>query len=143
MAKKVDNTNAKKVKKPVKQEEKALNPNAFENKNDLVKLYVYTVIVNLSVGRNVEKLMQNLGSSIQFTNIGRGTASKEILNILGVPDDTKAVVHAIVNEDRLEDIQRELTIFFAANKKNRGIGFAIPFSSIEGVRIYKYLTQTM
>jgi len=143
MAKKVDNTNAKKVKKPVKQVEKALNPNAFENKNDLVKLYVYTVIVDLSVGRNVEKLMQNLGSSIQFTNIGRGTASKEILNILGVPDDTKAVVHALVNEDRLEDIQRELTIFFTANKKNRGIGFAIPFSSIEGVRIYKYLTQTM
>lgn len=143
MAKKVIKEATKKTKKPSKQEEKALNPNAFENKVDLMKLYVYTVIVDLSVGRNVEKLMQNLGSSMQFTNIGRGTASKEILNILGVPDDTKAVVQALVTEDKLEDIQRELTIFFAANKKNRGIGYAIPFSSVEGVRIYKYLTQTM
>lgn len=143
MAKKVIKEATNKTKKPSKQEENALNPNAFENKVDLIKLYVYTVIVDLSVGRNVEKLMQNLGSSMQFTNIGRGTASKEILNILGVPDDTKAVVQALVTEDKLEDIQRELTIFFAANKKNRGIGYAIPFSSVEGVRIYKYLTQTM
>lgn len=80
---------------------------------------------------------------MQFTHIGRGTASKEILNVLGVPDDTKAIINAIISEDHLADMQNELTIFFAANKKNRGIAFAIPLSSLIGVRIYKYLSQTM
>jgi len=141
--KKVESVTSKTVKKVSNSVKKATNSKRFEDKADLAKLYNYVIIVDLAVSRSVEKLVGNLGSSMQFTHVGRGTASKEILNVLGVPDDTKAIINAIVSEDHLADMQNELTIFFAANKKNRGIAFAIPLSSLIGVRIYKYLSQTM
>lgn len=118
-------------------------PKAFEEKPDLAKLLLLIVVVDISVSKNVEKLLQNLGSSMQFTHNGRGTASKEILNVLGVVDNSKGVVNAVINEDLFDDIKKELSIFFAASKKNRGIAFTIPFSSVVGVRIYKYLSQTI
>lgn len=114
----------------------------FEEKPDLEKLYLVVVVVDLAVSKSVEKLMQNQGSSMQFIHNGRGTASREILNVLGVVDNSKGVVNAVISEGKLEDLNRELAVFFAASKKNRGIAFTIPFSSIQGVRIYKYLTQT-
>ena len=128
---------SKKDAKTVKKEAK------FEDKPDIRRLYLVIIVVDIGVSKSVEKLMQDVGSSMQFTHNGRGTASKEILNILGMVDNTKGVVNAVISEDRLDDVKRELSIFFAASKKNRGIAFTIPFTSVEGVRIYKYLTQTI
>ena len=115
----------------------------FEDRPELKKIYLVIIVVDIGVSKSVEKLMQELGSSMQFTHNGRGTASKEILNILGVVDNSKGVVNAVISEDRLDDVKRELNIFFAASKKNRGIAFTVPFTAIEGIRIYKYLTQTI
>ena len=131
------------VKKVFKTEKKEAKPKAFEEKPDLEKLYLYIVIVNAGVGRTVEKLMQNLGSSMQFTHVGRGTAPKEILNIMGIADNSKAIVNAVIGQDKLSTVKEELEIFFAASKKNRGVAFAVPFSAVKGVRMYKYLTQTI
>lgn len=115
----------------------------FEDKPDLKQLFMVTAIVDVGVSKIVERLMQECGSSIQFTHNGQGTAPREILNILGVVDNKKGVVNGIFSEDHLEDIKRELSIFFAASKRNRGIAFTVRLTSIEGVRIYKYLTQTL
>ena len=131
------------VKKVFKNKKKDVKNKPFEEKSDLEKLYLYIIIVDLPLGRTVEKLMQNIGSSMQFTHLGRGTASKEILNILGITDDSKAIVNAVVSESKLSTVKEELQIFFAASKKNRGVAFAIPFSAVKGVRMYKYLTQTI
>lgn len=130
------------VKKVVKPEKKPAKQPLFETKPDLEKLYLLIAVVDIGVSKSVEKLMQHAGSSMQFTHNGRGTAPKEILNVLGVVDNTKGVVNAVLSESKVETAIHELEIFFAASKKNRGIAFTIPFASIEGVRIYKYLTQT-
>lgn len=133
----------KNIKNAANSKKNDTKPKAFEDKPNLSKLVLVVVVVDLGISKSVEKLLQNLGSSMQFTHNGRGTASKEILNVLGVVDNSKGVVNAVINEDRWDDVKKELSIFFAAFKKNRGIAFTIPFSSVVGVRIYKYLSQTM
>lgn len=133
----------KNIKNAANSKKNDTKPKAFEDKPNLSKLVLVVVVVDLGISKSVEKLLQNLGSSMQFTHNGRGTASKEILNVLGVVDNSKGVVNAVINEDRWDDVKKELSIFFAASKKNRGIAFTIPFSSVVGVRIYKYLSQTM
>ena len=132
-----------KLKKTAKSTKKEVKPKAFEEKSDLEKLYLYVVVVEQSVANTVLKLLQNLGSSAQFVHNGRGTAPNEVLGILNATDNRKAIINAFVSEDRLTTIQEELSIFFKVGKKNRGIGFAIPLSSIQGIRMYKYLTQTI
>jgi len=133
----------KNIKKSANSKKNDTKLKAFEDKPNLSRLVLVVVVVDIGVSKSVEKLLQNLGSSMQFTHNGRGTASKEILNVLGVVDNSKGVVNAVINEERWEDIKNELSIFFAASKKNRGIAFTIPFSSVVGVRIYKYLSQTI
>lgn len=132
----------KTIKKAVKHDKKDTKPKLFEEKPDLQKLYLYIIVVDRGVSETVIRLLQNIGSSAQFLHNGRGTAPKEILNVLGAVDNKKSVINAFVSEDKLESTKEELEIFFIANKKNRGIGFAIPLSSLQGIRMYRYLTQT-
>lgn len=130
----------KKVRNKVK---KPTNPTAFEDRDDVQRLYLYIVIVNVGIGDDVISLLQSLGSSMQFTHIGTGTAPDSLKTILGVNDASKEIIHAFIKEKDLDIVTAELNAFFMAAIKNRGVGFAIPMSSLMGVRAYKYLTQTM
>ena len=141
--KKSNNTISSKLKNVVKSKKKTVKPKAFEEKSDIQKLYLFTVVVEQAVAKTVLKLLQDLGSSAQFIHNGRGTAPSEIVNMLNAAETKKAVINAFVSEDKLQIVQEELNIFFKVNRKNRGIGFAIPLSSIQGIRMYKYLTQTI
>ena len=142
-SKKIGTVMAKTFKKVSKSVKKEVKPKLFEERSDIKKLYLYVVIVDLGLEKTIERLLQNLGSSVQFTHLARGTASGDILRVIGATNNQKAYINAIVSEDILSDVQRELAVLFAVTKKNRGIGFAIPFTSIEGVKMYKYLTQTI
>lgn len=122
-----------------KVEEKA---KPFEETPGLQKIYLYIIVVDQGVANAVEKLLQDCGSSAQFTHNGRGTAPRDIYNILNVVEDKKAVINAFVCEDKLEETRNELDAFFRENKKNKGVGFAIPLSALQGIRTYKYMTQT-
>ena len=135
---------SRKSKRTLKKKEKETKNDAkFEEKPDLKRLFVIVIVVDQGISKAVEKYVQDLGSTVQFTFSGKGTASTDLLNIMGAVDNTKGVVHAIINEDKLENAMNEIGLFFNESKKNRGVAFAIPFRSIEGVRLYKYLTQTI
>ena len=136
------NNVANKIRKATKSRKNDAKPKRFEEKPDLQKLYMYIVIVDQGISKTVEKLLQNIGSSAQFIHNGRGTAPKEIYSVLGAVDNKKAVINAFVSEEKINEVREELEIFFKASKKNRGVGFAIPLSSLQGIRMYRYLTQT-
>lgn len=133
---------AETIKKAVKAPKNIVKPKPFEERTDLQKLYIFVIVVEQSVANTVLKLLLNLGSSAQFVHNGRGTAPSEVLGMLNATDDRKAIINAFVSEDRLPEIREELNIFLRTSRKNRGIAFAIPLSSIQGIRMYKYLTQT-
>ena len=141
-ATKKPNKVAETIKKAVKAPKNIVKPKPFEERTDLQKLYIFVIVVEQSVANTVLKLLLNLGSSAQFVHNGRGTAPSEVLGMLNATDDRKAIINAFVSEDRLPEIREELNIFLRTSRKNRGIAFAIPLSSIQGIRMYKYLTQT-
>ena len=144
--KKADNKEHKiveKIKRAVKPPKKQVESKRFEDRGDLEKILLVTIVVEQNVADNVLKMLQNLGSSAQFVHNGRGTAPSEISGVLNANINNKAVINAFVGEDKLHDIEEELDAFFKVGKKNRGIAFAVPLSSIQGIRMYKYLTQTI
>ena len=149
-------------KKPSKKEEKNNNPVAstvkkvvdtvkpkkvkeakFEEKKDLDKLYVYFTIVNAGVAESVVKVFEDMGCSTAFIQNGIGTASEEVRKALHIQDSRKEVVISIIRESRLEDIEKELAAFFLAAKRNKGVAFATKMDAIQGVRLYKFLSQTL
>ena len=107
------------------------------------KLSLFITIVGKGQAQPIICLFERGGSSAQFIQRGEGTASKEIYSILGVEDNDKDIVFSFISQDKIPDIKTELNAFFLANKKNRGIGFSIPLSSIIGVRVYQFLANTV
>ena len=112
------------MKKNVKQSE------SFEKTNDIKKLSLYVTIVNKGQANAVISLFQKMGSSLQFVQVGNGTANKNVLDILGIEDNAKEVVFCVIKKDLVNDAKRELEAFFVASKKNKGIGFAIDLTTL-------------
>ncbi len=118
------------------------NKTASEN-NETAKLKLFVTIVNKGLADPVAKLFQSAGSSAQFIERGNGTASKEIRDILGIEDTSKDIIFAIITEERAQEVKPDLQAFFKANKYNKGIGFIIPMTSLIGVKLYQFLTDSL
>lgn len=142
----------KKVEKPVKEvapkkakkkESPKKEDSAFETRSDIKKLVLYTVIVPRGQGENIIRIFKANKSSAQFVQYGEGTASNAIRDILGSEDTKKDIVYSLIREDVVPDIKKELDVYFIASKRNRGIAYTISLTSIVGVKLYKFFTQTV
>lgn len=118
-------------------------PEAFDKSNDIKKLSLFITIVPKNQGDAVSKIFQRIGTSAQFIQRGEGTATKAIRDILGIEDNGKDIVFTLIKQDSIPDAKVEIEAFFAASKRNKGIGFTIPLTSVAGVKIYKFLTNTL
>lgn len=113
----------------------------FEETADLKKLCLFVTIVNNGLSSPIVKLFEHNGCSAQFIEHGEGTATRQVLDILGVEDTRKDVVFSFIKEESKEDIKQELEAFFAINKKNKGIAFSIPMTSVIGIKVYQFLAN--
>ena len=75
--------------------------------------------------------------------MGEGTATKQVRSILNIEDNSKEIIYSFLREEFVEDFKNELDAYFASSKRNAGIAFTIDLSTIVGVKLYKFLTQTV
>lgn len=116
-------------------------PKKVEDSADFKKLTTFVTIVNRGLASPITKIFESYGCSAQFIQRGRGTAVKEIRDILGIEDTSKDVIFSIIREEVVEDVKTELAAFFLASKHNKGIAFSIPMSSMIGVKVYQFLAN--
>ena len=85
---------------------------------------------------------RNRQVEVGAVSLGKGTASGEVLDYLGLEAAEKAVILSIVTDSTWEilkkDLQRELQIDIPGS----GIAFTIPLSSIGGKRELRFLTDS-
>lgn len=114
-----------------------------QNSSEQKKLSMFVTIVNKGQGNFVLKLFESEGANAQFVQHGEGTAQKEIRDILGIEDKSKEIIISLIPNDKIESARKELEAFFKVSKRNRGIGFSIPMTSIIGMRIYQFLCDSI
>ena len=114
-----------------------------EDSPNFKNLYLYISIVNYGHCEDIIKLYQLAGSSAQFMQKGRGTAKQQVLDVLGIEDDRKEIVYGFIPENKIPELQVELDAYFKANKRNKGIAFAIKLTSLVGARLYHFLADTL
>lgn len=127
-------------KDKAKLETKAIE-SKYENRDDIKKLSLYITIVDKGNSGAITRLFERLGVSVQFVEMGQGTAIKEIREILGIEDTAKEIIYSFIKKESVSDATKELEAFFAISKRNRGIGFCVPLTSIIGVRVYEFLSN--
>lgn len=137
----IDRLAQARAKKAKKKKEEENTP--FEEREDLKKLLFYVIIVNYGQGDTVVKLLKSKGTSAQFVQIGEGTATKQVLSVLHIEETRKEIIYSFIRDDLLPDLKTELEAYFLSSKRNAGIAFTIDLNTIVGVKLYKFLTQTV
>ena len=77
----------------------------------------------------------------QNVTLGRGTASSELLDMLGVADAEKGVVLAVAPEESWRALRRILTRDLRIDVPGKGIAFTVPLSSVGGRTSLRLLTR--
>lgn len=133
-----------KEKKTTKSVKKVVPENQpFEKRSDIKRLVVYVVIVNFGQSQNVIDLFKQHHSSVQFVKYAEGTANKASSIVLSIADTRKEIIYGLMAEEYIADFKTDIEAFFKAGKWNAGIAFTIELKSIIGVKMYKFLTQTV
>ncbi len=108
---------------------------------ELKKLCVCFVILNSGRGKDINNLFKKLEVAVTMTLKGEGTAAPGLYDLLGFVDNTKDVIIALVKEEKLNDLKRELDMYFLSHKKNKGVAAIIDLSSVVGGLAYRFLSN--
>ncbi|MCF0215804.1 MAG: hypothetical protein HUK21_04965, partial [Fibrobacteraceae bacterium] len=96
---------------------KAASGNAKVSSN---KLKLLVTIVPRSKAEIYAAQIQNLECNMQMILYGRGTASKEMLNLMGLADSEKGVIISVVGENTLPAILETIEGMFNTIKGGKG-----------------------
>ena len=117
----------------------------INTKNDInqgiKKLKLLVTIVDRSKALYYTDLLEQFEINMQMDIYGKGTADRDMLSLLGLTDNDKAIILSVVREENVKDILETLAEKFEKIKNGKGIAYTIPMKSIIGVSIYQFLSN--
>jgi len=99
-----------------------------QKQTPILKLVIF--IVDWSNAHTITNVCENEKVRFHFTSVGRGTASSEILDILGIGSSDKAVILCLEQEIGVQVLMREVRKELKIYGPGAGIAFTIPLSAI-------------
>ena len=108
-----------------------------ENKIPLLKLVFF--IVDWTRLKAISKIFEQENVRYQFVSKGEGTASSEILDLLGIGASDKAVVLCLEQESRVPSLLREVRRKLGLHSPGGGIAFTVPLSGINNLILKSFI----
>lgn len=142
---------AKAVKKSVKKAEalaqevksRAKTPQARAKVNSNKLELLVTIVPKNKAEFYTDLLQSNFEVNLQCTCRARGTANAEMLDILGLTDQTKTVIFSVIKQEKVKDAMSTLDNKFNTIRKGKGVAFTIPLSSVIGVAVFGFLSNNL
>jgi nitrogen regulatory protein PII len=94
------------------------------------KLKLVIFIVDWSRAHTITNVCENEKVRFHFTSVGMGTASSEILDLLGIGSGEKAVILCLEQEIGVQVLMREVRKELKIYGPGAGIAFTIPLSAV-------------
>ena len=104
------------------------------------KLKLLITVVDRAKGEFYLDVISQYEVNCQMVTGGMGTASSELIEMLGL-NLQKAVILSVIREDKVPEIMNCLEDKFASVRNGKGISFAVPLSSVIGVNLYQFLSN--
>ena len=104
------------------------------------KLKILFTIVERQKASFYMDVLEGFDVNLQAVIYGKGTATSQMLNYLGLTDEGKAVIMSVVSEDRIKEIFTAYEDKYFKTKNGKGVAFTTPISSVIGVMVYKFLS---
>lgn len=96
------------------------------------RILLFVAVVSRGQGEKVATYCAGCGAKIRLVALGRGTASQEILNYLGLGDTEKDIVLCTASRPCAQEMLRGMREKFHMEKPGQGIAFTTPVSSVVG-----------
>jgi hypothetical protein len=88
-------------------------------------------------------VLEGFEVNMQTVIYGHGTAPNDMLHYLGLSQTDKAVIVSVVKEDKIKEITVAFEDKYFKTKNGKGIAFTIPITSLIGVSIYQFLSNSV
>ena len=105
------------------------------------KLKILFTVVDRPKAEFYLDVLSQFEVNCQMVMSGLGTARSELVDLLGL-NMHKAVLVSVVREDMVDTVMKCLEDKFATIRGGKGIAFAVPMSSVIGVNLYQFLSNT-
>lgn len=110
------------------------------NESAIKKLKLLFTVVDRPKADFYLDVLSQFEVNYQLVTGGKGTATSELVDMLGL-NIHKAVIISVVRDDIADTIMKCLNEKFSTIRNGKGIAFAVPFSSVIGVNIYRFLSN--
>ena len=110
------------------------------NEASIKKLKLLITVVDRQKGEFYADVISQFDVNFQMILSGRGTATSEFVELLDL-NPHKAVILSVLREDKVESVINALEDRFATVRNGAGIAFTVPFSSVIGVNLYRFLSD--
>lgn len=110
------------------------------NESAIKKLKLLFTVVDRPKAEFYMDVLSQFEVNCQLVAGGKGTATSEIVDMLGL-NTQKAVILSIIREDMTDEIMKCMEEKFATIRNGKGICFAVPMSGVIGVNIYRFLSN--
>ena len=84
-------------------------------------------------------ILEKLGLRLSFEMRGKGTASKHMLELLGLHDKPKCVVFATAGEQSTQKLMRAVKRQMFIDAPGNGIAVSVPIKSVGGAKTLEYM----
>lgn len=102
------------------------------------KLKLLITVVNREKVELFTDLLQAFEVNMQFVTSAKGTASSEVLSLMGLEESEKSVIFSVIREDKAPAALRMLEQKFATIRRGKGIAYTVPLSGMIGVSLYQF-----
>ena len=110
------------------------------NESAIKKLKLLFTVVDRPKAEFYMDVLSQFEVNCQLVTGGKGTASSELVDMLGL-NPHKAVILSIIREDMTDEIMKCMEEKFATIRNGKGICCAVPLSGVIGVNIYRFLSN--
>ncbi len=133
-------TKIKNVVKKIKDkaEEKIVERAPFDQTNEIKPLKMFVIIVAYGQANGIIKILHDLDVAMSITTIGEGTYMRESQ----LQGPKKQLIFTFMKEEIVPEFKEKIYERFQISTAAKGIAFSINLTSVAGVSVYKFLTNT-
>lgn len=114
----------------------------FEKENVIHPLKMFISIVPFGQADNIIKMLEECGVTCNVIMSGEGTGRSALPGLISIADSKKQIIMSLVRDDKTAEICAVLSKRFNTSRISRGVSFSVKLTSVVGVSVYKFLTNT-
>lgn len=114
----------------------------YDQTHKVEKMRLLITITNYGFSKEFLRLFKDYEVAMNLIVYGRGTGTKEIYDLLGLSDVRKEIIFSVVKNEHLPALKNDINNLYIRRKEAKGVAFSIDITSVIGLSIYKYLSNT-